>query len=200
MGAGGNIAADAVVHAPADGYTLLLVMNAHAINASLYDTLNFNVMRDIAPVAGIDREPFVMLVNPSFPAKTIPDFIAYAKTNAGKVNMASAGNGTASQVSGELFKIMAGVDLLHVPYRGAAPVLTDLIGGRVQVTFLPTTGTIQYVRSGTLRALAVTTAMRSEALPDVPTVGEFLPGYKFERLVRRWRAKKHSGRDHREAQ
>ena len=200
VGAGGNIAADAVVHAPADGYTLLLVMNAHAINASLYDTLNFNVMRDIAPVAGIDREPFVMLVNPSFPAKTIPDFIAYAKTNAGKVNMASAGNGTASQVSGELFKIMAGVDLLHVPYRGAAPVLTDLIGGRVQVTFLPTTGTIQYVRSGTLRALAVTTAMRSEALPDVPTVGEFLPGYEFERLVRRWRAKKHSGRDHREAQ
>ena len=178
VGAGGNIAADAVVHAGADGYTLLLIMNAHAINASLYDTLNFNVMRDVAPVAGIDREPFVMLVNPSFPAKTVPDFIAYAKTNAGKVNMASAGNGTASHVSGELFKMMAGVDLLHVPYRGGAPALTDLIGGQVDVTFLPTTGTIEYVRSGKLRALAVTTATRSETLPDTPTVGEFLPGYE----------------------
>jgi len=178
VGAGGNIAADAVVHAAADGYTLLLVMNAHAINASLYDTLNFNVVRDIAPVAGIDREPFIMLVNPSFPAMTIPDFIAYAKTNAGKVNMASAGNGTGSHVSGELFKMMAGVDLLHVPYRGGAPVLTDLIGGQVHVTFLPTTGTIEYIRSGTLRALAVTTATRCETLPDTPTVGEFLPGYE----------------------
>jgi tripartite-type tricarboxylate transporter receptor subunit TctC len=167
-----------LVHAAADGYTLLLAMSAHATNASLYDTPNFNVMRDIAPVAGIVREPFVMLVNPSFPAKTIPDFIAYAKTNAGKVNMASAGNGTASHVSGELFKMMAGVDLLHVPYRGGAPALTDLIGGQVHVTFLPTTGTIEYIRSGTLRALAVTTVTRSTTLPDTPTVGEFLPGYE----------------------
>jgi len=178
VGAGGNIAADAVMHAAADGYTLLLVTNAHAINASLYDRPNFNVVRDIAPVAGIDREPFLMLVNPTFPAKTIPDFIAYAKTNAGKVNMASAGNGSASHVSGELFKLMAGVNLLHVPYRGGAPVLTDLIGGQVHVTFLPTTGTIEYVRSGALRALAVTTATRSPTLPDTPTVGEFLPGYE----------------------
>jgi tripartite-type tricarboxylate transporter receptor subunit TctC len=178
VGAGGNIAADAVIHAPADGYTLLLVMNAHAINASLYEALNFNIIRDMAPVAGIDREPFVMLVNPSFPATTIPDFIAYARTNAGKVNMASAGNGTGSHVSGELFKMMARVDLLHVPYRGSAPALTDLIGGQVHVTFLPTTGTIEYIRSGTLRALAVTTATRSETLPDIPTVGEFLPGYE----------------------
>jgi tripartite-type tricarboxylate transporter receptor subunit TctC len=177
-GAGSNIAAGAVVHSPADGYTLLLVTNPQAINASLYDKLDFDVIRDIAPVAAIDREPFVMLVHPSFPANTIPEFIAYAKANTGKLNMASAGNGTASHVSGELFKMMARIDLMHVPYRGGSPALIDLIGGRVQVTFLPTAGTIEYIRSGTLRALAVTTATRSEALPDVPTVGDFLPGYE----------------------
>jgi tripartite-type tricarboxylate transporter receptor subunit TctC len=178
LGAGSNIAAEAVVHAPADGYTLLLVANPQAINASLFDKLSFNFIRDIAPVAGIDREPFVMLVQPSFPAKTIPEFIAYAKANTGELNMASSGNGTASHVSGELFKMMAGVDLVHVPYRGGAPALTDLIGGRVQVTFLPTGGTIQHIRSGTLRALAVTSAARSETFPDVPTVAEYIPGYE----------------------
>jgi tripartite-type tricarboxylate transporter receptor subunit TctC len=177
VGAGGNLAAEAVVHAPADGYTLLLVTNPHAINASLYK-LKFDLIRDIAPVAGIDREPFVMLVHPSFPAKTVPEFIAYAKANAGKLNIASAGNGTASHVSCELFKMLAGVDLLHVPYRGGAPALTDLIAGRVQATFLPSAGTIEHMRSGTLRALAVTTAIRSETFPDVPTMAEFLPGYE----------------------
>jgi tripartite-type tricarboxylate transporter receptor subunit TctC len=177
VGAGGNLAAEAVVHAPADGYTLLLVTNPHAINASLYK-LKFDLIRDIAPVAGIDREPFVMLVHSSFPAKTVPEFIAYAKANAGKLNIASAGNGTASHVSCELFKMLAGVDLLHVPYRGGAPALTDLIAGRVQATFLPSAGTIEHMRSGTLRALAVTTAIRSETFPDVPTMAEFLPGYE----------------------
>jgi tripartite-type tricarboxylate transporter receptor subunit TctC len=177
VGAGGNLAAEAVVHAPADGYTLLLVTNPHAINASLYK-LKFDLIRDIAPVAGIDREPFVMLVHSSFPAKTIPEFIAHAKANPGKLNVASAGNGTASHVSCELFKMLAGADLLHVPYRGGAPVLTDLIAGRAQATFLPTAGTIEHIRSGTLRALAVTTAVRSETFPDVPTMAEFLPGYE----------------------
>jgi tripartite-type tricarboxylate transporter receptor subunit TctC len=177
VGAGGNLAAEAVVHAPPDGYTLLLVTNPHAINASLYK-LKFDLIRDIVPVAGIDREPFVMLVHSSFPAKTIPEFIAYAKTNPGKLNIASAGNGTASHVSCELFKMLAGADLLHVPYRGGAPALTDLIAGRVQATFLPTAGTIEHMRSGTLRALAVTTAIRSETFPDVPTMAEFLPGYE----------------------
>jgi tripartite-type tricarboxylate transporter receptor subunit TctC len=176
VGAGGNLAAEAVVHAPADGYTLLLVTNPHAINASLYK-LKFDLIRDIAPVAGIDREPFVMLVHSSFPAKTIPEFIAYAKVNKG-LNAASAGNGTASHVSCELFKMLAGVELLHVPYRGGPPALTDLIAGRVQATFLPTAGTIEHIRSGGLRALAVTTAVRSEAFPDVPTVAEFLPSYE----------------------
>jgi tripartite-type tricarboxylate transporter receptor subunit TctC len=177
IGAGGNIAAEAVAHASADGYTLLLVTNPHAINASLHK-LNFDLIRDIAPVAGFDREPFVMLVHSSFPARTIPELIAYAKANAGKLNVASAGNGTASHVSAELFKMMAGVDLLHVPYRGGPPALTDLIAGRVQVTFLPTAGTIEHIKSGRLRALAVTTATRSEAFPDVPTVADFLPGYE----------------------
>jgi tripartite-type tricarboxylate transporter receptor subunit TctC len=177
VGAGGNLAAEAVVHAPADGYTLLLVTNPHAINASLYK-LKFDLVRDIAPVAGIDREPFVMLTHSSFPARTIPEFIAYAKANPGKLNVASAGNGTASHVSCELFKMLAGADLLHVPYRGGAPALTDLIAGRVQATFLPSAGTIEHMRSGTLRALAVTTAVRSGTFPDVPTMAEFLPGYE----------------------
>jgi tripartite-type tricarboxylate transporter receptor subunit TctC len=178
LGAGSNIAAEAVVHAPADGYTLLLITNSHALNASLYQKPNFNFIRDIAPIAGIDREPFVMLVHPSVPANTVPEFIAYAKANGSKLNFASAGNGSVGHVSGELFKMMAGVNLLHVPYRGGAPALADLIAGRVQVSFLPTAGTIEHVTSGTLRALAVTTTTRSEALPDVPTVGDFLAGYE----------------------
>jgi tripartite-type tricarboxylate transporter receptor subunit TctC len=177
VGAGSNIAAEMVAHAPADGYTLLMMASPQAINAALYK-LSFDVVRDIAPVAGVDREPFVMLANPSLPARTIPDLIAYAKANPRKLNVASAGNGTASHVSAELFKMMAGVDLIHVPYRGGAPALTDLIAGQVQVTFLPMAGTIEHIRSGKVRALAVTTAARSDALPDVPKLDEFLPGYE----------------------
>ena len=177
-GAGSNIATEAVVRAPADGYTLLLVSTSNAINATLYDKLNFNFIRDIAPVAGIIRVPHVMEVNPSVPAKTVPEFIAYAKANPGKINMASAGIGAAPHVSGELFKMMTGVDMVHVPYRGAAPALTDLLGGQVQVMFDTMPSSIEYIRAGKLRALAVTTATRSEALPDIPTVGDFVPGYE----------------------
>jgi tripartite-type tricarboxylate transporter receptor subunit TctC len=177
-GAGGNIAVEAVVRAPPDGYTLLTVGAPAAINATLYDKLNFNFIRDIAPVAGIVRVPNVMVVNPSFAAKAIPEFIAYAKSNPGKLNMASGGNGTSPHVSGELFKMMTGVDMLHVPYRGAASALTDLLSDQVQVMFDSMPASIEIIRSGKLRPLAVTTAMRSDALPDVPTVGEFLPGYE----------------------
>ena len=151
---------------------------ANAINATLYDKLNFNFIRDIAPVASIIRVPYVMVVNPSVPAKTVPEFIAYAKANPGKINMASAGIGTAPHVAGELFKMMAGVDMVHVPYRGAAPALTDLLGGQVQVMFDAMAASIEHIRAGKLRALAVTTATRSEALPDIPTVGDFVPGYE----------------------
>ena len=172
-GAGTNIATEAVVRAPADGYTLLLVASANASNATLYDKLNFNFIRDIAPVASIIRAPFVMEVNPSVPAKTVPEFIAYAKANPGKVNMASSGNGTLPHVSGELFKMMTGVDMVHVPYRGGAPALVDLLSGQVQVRFGVVTESIAYIKAGKLRALAVTTAARSEVLPDIPTVGEF---------------------------
>jgi tripartite-type tricarboxylate transporter receptor subunit TctC len=177
-GAATNIATEAVVRAPPDGYTLLFVAATSAINATLYEKLNFNFIRDIAPVAGIVSLPDVMVVNPLVPAKTVPEFIAYAKSNPGKVNMASTGVGTSVHLSGELFKMMTGVDMLHVPYRGAGPALTDLLGGQVQVMFGTMPSSIEYVRTGRLRALAVTTATRSQALPEVPTVGEFVPGYE----------------------
>jgi tripartite-type tricarboxylate transporter receptor subunit TctC len=181
-GAGGNIATEAVVNAAADGYTLLLVAAANTINATLYDNLNYTFIRDIAPVAGILRTFYVMAVNPSVPAKTVPEFIAYARANPGKINMASAGSGTPQHVAGELFKMMAGVNMLHVPYRGAAPALTDLLGGQVQVMFDNLSSSIEHIRTGKLRALAVTTAVRLEALPDVPTVGDFLPGFEASGL------------------
>ena len=177
-GAGTNIATEAVVRSPADGYTLLLVTGANAINATLYEKLNFNFISDIAPVASISRETFALEVNPSFPAKTVPEFIAHAKANPGKLSMASPGSGTGPHMAGELFKMMAGVDLVHVPYRGSAPALTDLMGGQVQVTFGPLSSSIQYVRAGKLRALAVSSASRSDALPDIPTLADFLPGYE----------------------
>jgi tripartite-type tricarboxylate transporter receptor subunit TctC len=175
-GAATNIAAGAVVNARPDGYTLLLATTTNAINANLYDNLNFNFTRDITPVAGIMRVPFVMVVNPSFPAKTIPEFIAYAKANPGKINMASGGTGGVDHVAGELFKITTGIGMTHVPYRGLAPALTDLIGGQVQVIFSTVPAAIEYIKAGTLRALAVTTATRLELLPDIPIMSEFLPG------------------------
>jgi tripartite-type tricarboxylate transporter receptor subunit TctC len=175
-GAGGTIATEAVVRAPADGYTLLLVTSSNAVNVTLYDKSNF--VTDIAPVAAIMRVPNVMVVNPSVPAKTVLEFIAYAKANPGKINMGTAGNGTTPHMSGELFKQIAGVDLVPVAYRGGAPALIDLIAGRIQVMFEPTISTIPYVRAGKLRALAVTTATRSGLLPDIPTVSESVPGYE----------------------
>jgi tripartite-type tricarboxylate transporter receptor subunit TctC len=177
-GAGSNMGAQAVVRAPADGYTLLLVTTTNAINATLYNNLDFNLSPDIAPVASLILVPNVLVVNPSVPAKTVPEFIAYAKANPGKLNMASVGNGSVPHVSGELFNMMAGVNLVNVQYRGAPPALTDLLGGQVQVYFASTTVSIEHIRAGRLRALAVTTAKRSGALPDIPTVGDFLPGYE----------------------
>jgi tripartite-type tricarboxylate transporter receptor subunit TctC len=177
-GAATSIATETVVRAPPDGYTLLFVPPASAINATLYEKLNFNFLRDIAPVAGIMRIPNVMVVNPSFPAKTGPEFIAYAKANPGKINFASPGIGTTVHLSGELFKMMTGIDMVHVPYKGSAPSLTDLFGGQVQVTFATMPSTIEYIRAARLRALAVTTATRSEELPDIPSVGEFVPGFE----------------------
>jgi tripartite-type tricarboxylate transporter receptor subunit TctC len=177
-GAGSNIGTEAVVNAAPDGYTLLMITAANAINASLYDKLNFNLIRDLAPVAGIMRVPNVMEVHPSFPAKTVPEFIAYAKANPGKINYASAGNGTSQHVSAELFRLLAGINMQHVPYRGAGPALTDLLGGQVDVMFDTLPASIEHIKTGRLRALAVTTANRSEAVPAVPTVIEFLPGYE----------------------
>jgi tripartite-type tricarboxylate transporter receptor subunit TctC len=177
-GAAGNIGTEVVVRAPPDGYTILAAVSANAINASVYEKLSFNFMRDIAPVASIAEWPLVMEVNPSFPAKTVPEFIAYAKANPGKVSYASAGSGSPQHVAAELFKMLAGVEMLHVPYRGAAPALIDLIAGQVQVTFDPMSSSIEYVRAGKLRALAVTSATRSQALPDLPLVADFLPGFE----------------------
>jgi tripartite-type tricarboxylate transporter receptor subunit TctC len=177
-GGGSNIGTEAVVRAPPDGYTLLLVSTTNAINATLYDRLNFDFLRDIAAVAGIIRLPFVMVVNPSVPAKTVPEFTAYAKANPGKINLGSPGIGTPGHVAGELFKMMAGVDLVHVPYRGGGPVMTDLLGGQVQVLFGSTSLTIEQIRAGKLRPLAVTTATRWEGLPDIPTVNDFVSGYE----------------------
>jgi tripartite-type tricarboxylate transporter receptor subunit TctC len=177
-GAGTNIATEAVVHAPADGHSLLLVSAANFINATLYKKLSFNFIRDIAPVVSLSREPNVMIVHPSVPANTVPQFIAYAKANPGKITMASGGNGASSHVSGELFKMLTAVNMVHVPYRGAGPALTGLLGGQVQVYFSPMSAAIEYLRADKLRALAVTTTQRSGALADIPTVSEFVPGYE----------------------
>src|SRR5262245_45254751 len=177
-GAATNIAAEAVVKSAPDGYTLLLFGSSSTINATLYHKLPFNLVRDIAPVAVTNRVPFVMEVNPSVPAKSVPEFIAYAKANPGKLSFASGGTGSASHMAGELFKMMAGIDIVHVPYRGGAPALPDLIGGQVHIMFDAMTSSIEYIRAGKLRALAVTTATRSEALPELPTVSDFVPGYE----------------------
>jgi tripartite-type tricarboxylate transporter receptor subunit TctC len=177
-GAGTNIATEAVVRAPADGYTLLLGGAVNTVNATLYENLKFDFMRDIAPIAGIIRFPNLMEVNPSFPAKTVPEFISYAKANPGKVTFASTGIGTTQHLSGELFKMMTDINMVHVAYRGAPPALTDLISGQVQVMFGPLPASIELIRAGKLRPLAVTTTTRSEALPNIPTVGEFVPGYE----------------------
>ena len=177
-GAGTNIGTEAVVRAAADGYTLLLVSPANAINATLYDKLSFNFMRDIAPVASIVSIPLVLVVHPSFQVASVSELVAYAKANPGKLNMASGGNGSAGHVTGELFKMMAGVDMLHVPYRGSGPALTDLIAGQVQVTVDPLPSSVEFIRTGKLRALAVTTATRSDALPGIPTIADTVPGYE----------------------
>ncbi|HEY3658048.1 MAG TPA: tripartite tricarboxylate transporter substrate binding protein [Steroidobacteraceae bacterium] len=177
-GAGGNTGTEAAVRAPADGYTLLAVQAGNAMNATLYDRLSFNFIRDTAPVAGIIRVPNVLVVHPSVPATTVPEFIAYAKANPDKINMATPGAGTSPHLAGELFKMMAGVNLTHVPYRGGGPALADLLGGQVQVMFPSAAASIEYIKAGTLRALAVTTSQRLDVLPDVPTVGDFLPGYE----------------------
>ena len=177
-GGGTNIGVEAVVHATADGYTLLLVPGSVTANATLFPKLNFNFIRDIVPIAMISQLPLVMEVNSSFPAKTVPEFIAYAKANPGKISMASGGTGSTSHIGGELLKLRTGIDMLHVPYRGGAPALTDLLGGQVQVYFSPLPESIETIKGGQVRALAVTTATRSAALPDVPTIGESVPGFE----------------------
>ena len=199
-GAGSNVGTEAAAHAPTDGYTLLLVTPPNAINASVYDNLSFNFLHDIAAVGGIMRTPMVMEINTSLPIKSVAEFIAYAKANPGKLNFASSGNGTGSHVAAELFKFMTGIDMVHVPYRGPAQALTDLISGRVQVMFDVLTSSIAHIRAGEVRALAVTTTMRSAALPDIPTVADTVTGYEFERLGRHRRARRHAGRHYRHAQ
>jgi tripartite-type tricarboxylate transporter receptor subunit TctC len=182
-GGGGNIGIETAAHAPADGYTLLVVGTTAAINATLFEKLNYNFIRDIAPVASIVRVPHVMQVNPSLPVTNVPEFIAYATTNAGKISMGSGGNGSPAHVIGELFKMTTGINLVHVPYRGGAPALLDLIGGQIQVAFIDMAASIEYIRAGKLRALAVTTTKRSEALPDVPAMAEFIPGFEASQWV-----------------
>jgi len=177
-GAGSNIATEAVVRGPADGYTLLVISTTNATNATFYDRLNFDFMRDIAPIGAITRTPQVLVVNPSFPARNVPEFIAYANANPGKINFASSGVGGLNHIVSELFKMMTSVQMIHVPYRGGAPALTDLLGGQVQMMFATMASSIEYIRAGKLRALAVTTTRRSEALPDVPTIAETVPGYE----------------------
>jgi tripartite-type tricarboxylate transporter receptor subunit TctC len=177
-GAGNNIATEAVANAPADGYTLLLSTSANAINATLYDKLSFDFIRDIVPVASLIRGPLVLVVNPTFPATTVPEFIAHAKAQPHKLNMASSGNGTVAHVAGELFKMLAGIDLVHVPYRGSPLALTDLVGGQVQALFDPMLSSVEFIKSGKVRALAVTTATRWAGLPDVPALAEFIPGFE----------------------
>jgi len=177
-GAGGNIGTETVVNAPADGHTLLLATVPHTVNGALYEKLNFNFIRDIAPIAGIIRVPMAILAHPSVPARTVPELIAYAKANPGKINMASAGTGSAPHLAGELFNAMTGIKLQHVPYRGQGPALGDLLGGQVQLMFATTPGTTDYVRTGQLRGLAVTTAARAQVLPELPTIAEFVPGYE----------------------
>ena len=177
-GAGGNIGAEAVARATPDGYTLLLIGPPNVINAILYDKLDYSFIRDIVPIANIINQPLVMVVNPSIPPKTVPEFIAYARANPSKINMGSSGNGTSPHLAGEMFKKMTDINMVHVPYRGAAPAVTDLLGGQVQVIFATESAVIEHVRTGKLRALAVTTATRSDALPDIPTIGEYLPGYE----------------------
>jgi tripartite-type tricarboxylate transporter receptor subunit TctC len=177
-GGGGNVGAEAVIRSPPDGYTLLMIGPSNAVNASLDDKLSFNFIRDVAPIASMTRVPNVLEVHPSVPVRTVPEFIAYAKANPGKLNMASSGNGTSQHVSGELFKMMTGVNMQHVPYRSAGPALTDLIGGQVQVMFDNTSSSIGHIRAGEVRALAVTTSARWEGLPDLPAIGEFVPGYE----------------------
>jgi tripartite-type tricarboxylate transporter receptor subunit TctC len=177
-----NIATEAVVRSAPDGYTLLFINPSNAINATLYEKLNFNFIRDIAPVAGISREGSVFVVHPSLPAETVPDFIAFAKTNPGKINMGSSGNGSVSHVSGELFKMMAALNMVHVPYPGGTPAFTDLLGGQVQIMFAPALRSIESIKAGKLRALAVTTAASSDVLPGIPTVGDFVPGYEASSL------------------
>jgi tripartite-type tricarboxylate transporter receptor subunit TctC len=194
-GGGTNIATEMVVRSPADGHTILSVAVPAAVNATLYEKLNFDFIRDIAPVAGIIRVGLVLVVNPSLPVKAIPEFIAYAKTNPGKINMASAGNGTTPHIAGELFKMMTGVNIVHIPYRGGAPALTDLIGGQVQVYFGSISEAIEYIRAGKVRPLAVTTTTRTEALSDIPTVAEFVPGYEASAWFGIGRAEKHPCRD-----